>query len=96
MKLKIYSIRDSKAEIFNTPFYQKTHGEAERNFRSLVNDDKSQVHKYPEDYALWYLGEYDDNTGAFQTLDQPQHILNAVQVLMPKNQASGHQLSTVN
>lgn len=96
MKLKIYSIRDSKAEIFNTPFYQKTHGEAERNFRSLVNDEKSQVNKYPEDYALWYLGEYDDNTGSFTTLDQPQHILNAVQVIMPKNQASGPQLTNIN
>lgn len=96
MKLKIYSIRDSKAEIFNTPFYQKTHGEAERNFRSLVNDDKSQVHKYPEDYALWYLGEYDDQTAKFDTLSQPQHMINAIDAIMLNKSASRPDLSPVN
>lgn len=80
MTLKIYSIRDQKAEIFNAPFYQKTHGEAERNFQELVNDEKSTVNKYPDDFDLYYLGEYDDNTGKFKTLDTPQHMMKAVQL----------------
>ena len=43
MQLKIYSIRDAKGQIFNTPFYQRTHGEAERNFRTVANDPKSTI-----------------------------------------------------
>ena len=80
MTLKLFSIRDQKSEAFGTPFYQATHGEAERNFRTLVNDNKSTVSQYPDDFDLYYLGTFDDNTGKVQTLDTPQHVIKAVQV----------------
>ena len=76
--MKIYTILDSKAGAFNLPFFQKTHGEAERNFNALVNDNKSLVSQYPEDFDLYYLGEYDDETGTFKSLDTPQHMLKAI------------------
>lgn len=78
MVLKVYSIRDAKAEVFNAPFYQKTHGEAERSFQQLVNDEKSTVNKFAEDFDLYYLGQYDDNTGKFEGLDTPQHMQKAI------------------
>lgn len=81
MELKIYSIRDAKAEIYNAPFFQKTHGEAERNFTQLVNDEKSTVAKFPEDFDLYFLGTYDDNTGKVQPLDTPQHMLKAINIV---------------
>lgn len=77
MVKRIYAIRDTKAECFHNPFYQATHGEAERAFRTAVNDDKTTINKYPEDFDLYYLGEYDDNTGKMQPLDTPQHIIKA-------------------
>lgn len=80
MILKVFSIRDSKAEVFNTPFFQKTHGEAERNFKQLISDEKSTPHKYPDDFDLYHLGEYDDSTGKMTTLDTPQHMVKAVQL----------------
>lgn len=80
MILKAFTIRDSKAEVFNTPFFQKTHGEAERAFRELVKDEKSMVSKYPDDYDLYHLGEYDDQTGKIIALDTPQHMIKAVQL----------------
>jgi len=84
MKLKIYSIRDAKTEVFNTPFYQKTHGEAERNFARTVGDDKTTIHAYPEDFDLYYLGEYDDNEGKHTALDTPQHVAKAIQYKNPE------------
>lgn len=81
MELRAYSIRDSKAEVFNPPFYKKTHGEAERDFTSLVRDEKSQPHLYPEDFDLYYCGTYDDQTGVFKSLDTPQHIVKAIQLV---------------
>ena len=80
MLLKAFSIRDAKAEVFNTPFFQKTHGEAERSFKKLAGDKDSMVSQYPDDYDLYYLGEYDDQTGTIKSLDTPQHLLKAVQV----------------
>jgi len=81
MLLKIYSIRDTKGEIYNTPFYQRTHGEAERNFKTVASDSKSTISQFPEDYDLYYLGEYDDQTGKIKSLDKPQHITKAINVI---------------
>lgn len=78
MELKMYSIRDSKGEIYMQPFFQKTHGEAERSFQQLANDEKTTVCKFPEDFDLYYLGTYDDQTGRMSSLDTPQHIIKAV------------------
>lgn len=77
MELKMFSIRDAKGEIYNPPFYQKTHGEAERNFRELVKDAQSMISKYPEDYDLYFLGTYDDQTGTVKS-DVPKHVIKAV------------------
>lgn len=82
MTKKIFSIRDSKAGIFHQPFFKNSHGEAERDFNALVNTDNpnGMINKYPEDFDLYYLGEYDDVLGTFKSLDTPQHIVKAVLV----------------
>lgn len=80
MTQKIYSIRDAKAEYFTQPFFKKTHGEAERDFTQLVNDDKSSIAQFPEDFDLYYLGDYDTETGKMTPIDTPQHIIKAVQI----------------
>lgn len=79
MKLQIYTIRDTKTEIYNTPLiFAVTHGEAERNFRDLANDQQGRVSKHPEDYDLYYLGVYDDQTASFQLEPNPKHIMKAI------------------
>ena len=80
MQQRMYSIRDSKGEIFNPPFFKHTHGEAERDFHQLCKDEKSMVAKYPEDYDLYYLGTYDNVSGKMDCLDTPQHIVKAAQL----------------
>lgn len=80
MKLKVFSVRDMKAQIWNTPFFQKTTGEAERSFQSLANDQQTMVAKYPEDYSLYMLGEWDDDLGVLIPLDAPIHMLTATAV----------------
>lgn len=82
---KMYTIKDAKSESFNPPFFNHTHGEAERNFQELVNDNSSFVSKYPEDYDLYYLGTYDERTGKFDPLETPEHVVKAVQLARPKS-----------
>lgn len=69
MKLKIYSVYDSKAKAYNSPFYLRNSGEATRGFSDVVNDGKSQISKYPEDYTLFELGEFDDEMGSIAMYD---------------------------
>lgn len=81
MQLKAYSVRDQKGEVFHTPFFKKTHGEAERDFTALVRDNKSTLNQFPDDFDLYFVGHYDDQKGTFMSLDTPQHMLKAISVL---------------
>lgn len=88
MTRKVYSIFDSKADVFHSPFFNSTHGEAERNFKTAVNDPKTSFNKYPDDFDLYYLGEYNDTTGQFENLKKtPEHIQKAI-LLVNKEQAA--------
>lgn len=60
MKLKIFTIFDSKAEAYLPPFFMKTKGEAIRAWTSTIQDPNTQFSKYPADYTLFEIGEYDD------------------------------------
>jgi len=81
MQQRMYSIKDSKSGIYNLPFIKHSHGEAERDFMSMANDDKSVVNKYPTDFDLYYLGDYDSDSGKIEALETPQHIIKADQLL---------------
>lgn len=80
MELKLYAIRDSKGGMYKPPFTQQAHGEAERSFKMMADNQESMVGRFPEDYDLYYLGKFDDQTGKFQTLDTPEHMMKAIDV----------------
>lgn len=64
MKLNIYAVHDNKVKAYGTPFFQITDGQAIRAFQDNVNSTtESQITKHPEDFTLFKLGEYDDQTG---------------------------------
>lgn len=65
MVLKVFSVRDQKAEAFMSPFCTTTAGVAVRHFTSMCQDKGSQIGQFPEDFALFMLGEYDDSKGSF-------------------------------
>lgn len=67
--MKIYSIKDQAVEAFAQPFFVKAQGVAVRMFMDETNNEQSQINKHPEDFELWYLGEFDDETGQ---ITQPQ------------------------
>jgi len=88
--LKAFAIRDAKAEVYNTPFFQKSHGEAERSFMELVKDKNSLVAKYPEDFDLYYLGTYNSISGLIDALETPQHMTKGVSVKLRLEQPSAN------
>lgn len=59
MKLKIYSIYDTVAQVFNKPFTDINDATAIRAFSQSVMESP---HK--NDYQLYNLGEYTDHDGA--------------------------------
>lgn len=75
MQYKVFSIRDRAADVYGQPFYAPTRGAAIRMFTDEVNrkDDNNNLYKHPEDFDLYELGVFDDNTGQFTT-DQVEQV----------------------
>lgn len=60
---KVFAVRDGKALAFLQPFFSSASGSAIRAFSDAVNDGKCPLAIHPEDYVLYELGHFDDNTG---------------------------------
>ena len=61
MKHNIFSIYDSKAKAYLTPFFLHQDGMAIRIFTDCVNDPNHQFNKHPEDYILFNIGTWSDD-----------------------------------
>lgn len=82
--MKIFSIFDRAAQVYNTPFFQAARGVALRSFQDLTNDSQSMVHKHPGDYQLYCLGGFDEETGELMVC-KPELIANAIDLVIEKN-----------
>jgi len=85
MIMKIFSIYDSKAEAYNSPFYMQTQSLAIRAFTDEANNESSQIGKHPADFTLFYMGEYDDHTASF-TLEDTKISLGVASEFVGKEQ----------
>lgn len=68
MKTKVFSVFDSKAAVFGTPFFMPTEGAAVRAFTDAANDGGTLLSKHPEDFSLFLIAEFDDGIGVFEEL----------------------------
>jgi hypothetical protein len=59
----MFSVYDSKAETYQPPQAYPTAGMAIRSFAAGCNDPQSAFSRWPEDFVLFELGTYDDQTG---------------------------------
>lgn len=83
MITRLYSIRDSKTGIYHKPWYSLNNEDAERGFKTVVNNPKSEnIHDFPEDFDLFFLGTYDDNTGLVTPEPTPIHVQKAIHLKM--------------
>lgn len=63
MQLTIFSIYDSKAEAYIQPFFAPNAPTGLRMFGDAANDETTMFAKHGEDYTLFELGTFDQNTG---------------------------------
>lgn len=60
MILRIYSIFDLKAQAFSAPFTHVNDEVAKRVLRDMLASNNSIYSRHPEDFALYFVGEFDD------------------------------------
>lgn len=66
MKLNAYTIFDVASGTYMRPFFSQADGEAMRGFKDIALDADHAVGKHPEDYTLYRIGSFNDNTGKME------------------------------
>lgn len=79
----IVSVKDRAAEVFNRPFFVPHRNVAIRDFTDEVNRSAAdnQLNKHPDDFDLYLLGQFDDNSGTFTAEEAPMVLVRGKDVL---------------
>jgi len=81
MQLEIVSVYDVKADVYATPVFVQSQLVAQRSFSDIANVKDSPINKHPEDYRLFMLGFFDDETGYVEAYTKPVLICTATEVV---------------
>lgn len=71
----MYSVHDKKAETWSFPFQSENNSTAMRDFETLVHDGRTIVGQHPEDFDLYFIGQFYLETGTVRS-DMPVHLVN--------------------
>lgn len=72
---QVFTVFDSAAGLFLEPFFCRTVEEALRKFRATVNHpDAGNISKFPEDYTLFHIGQYEQETGLLDPFPTPHSL----------------------
>ncbi len=83
MILKIFTVFDAAAEAYMQPFFQHNRGIAIRSFSEAANDASQAIGKYPADFTLFEVGEYDDQNCSMTMLDAKRNLGTALEFRNP-------------
>jgi len=61
--IEIYAIKDKKIGLFQNPFFCTSIVVALRNLAIALDDPKSNLVRFAQDYALFKVGTFDDLAG---------------------------------
>lgn len=61
--LRLYAIYDLISGIYMPPFTARTDGVVMRDIAAAVSDKKTTLGQHPQDYQVYYVGDFNDMTG---------------------------------
>lgn len=83
----VFSVYDMAAKRYLDPFFAPTMEFAIRGFREACETPGHQFGKFPEDYVLYQLGEFDPETGQISGVN-PVKMVNAASFTKPMTHIS--------
>lgn len=92
MKIEVYSVYDKAAKAFLQPFFSNARGLALRSFMDAVADEKHQFARHAEDYTLFCIGQFHDETGELLPC-MPEKVITALECFPDRVQR--HKVSDV-
>lgn len=79
MQHRVYTVYDSKAEVYMQPIFMRADGEAVRAFKASIAQSGHQFASNPADYTLFAIGVYDDDKGRVTHFDAFVNLGNGAQ-----------------
>lgn len=77
--INVYAVKDDVSSSFNQPFLMVNDQIAIRGFKTLAQDESTDIGKYPTDFSLYRLGQYDEKTGVI--LSDVEFLVTAINLL---------------
>lgn len=85
MKMQLIAVRDLAAQAFMQPSFVHATGVAVREFGDVVNNPEQPISRHPDDYEMYFLGEFDDSDGSFTCPNKPALLARGVDLVTVKN-----------
>lgn len=83
MKLYLFSVYDKVSKMYVDLFTSQTKESAQRSFNSAALNRGTMLAKFPSDFALYCLGEFDNSTGEVVGVSTPELVQNCVEICFP-------------
>lgn len=82
----VMAVRDKKVGAYMNPFFSQSQGAALRSFQDEVNRaaEDNILYRHPQDFDLYLLGTFDNESGSWETLLQPELLLAGDAALLRK------------
>lgn len=81
MKQRVFAIFDACAGAYLPPFMMPRDEQALRAFRECINSPSHQFAMHPQDYTLFFIGTFDDQTAKYT---QPEAFVSLAQAITLK------------
>lgn len=84
MKYVVLSIFDRASGIYGRPVFVPAKGAGIRSFTDEINraDPQNEIYRHPDDYDLYDLGSFDDQSGAFELNVSPSILVRGKDVVV--------------
>lgn len=79
-KYNLFAAKDMKAGLFLQPNFQRSIPDAMRSWEVVANEGESMISKFPNDYRLYHLAEFNDETGQIKIISPPADLGSAADV----------------
>lgn len=80
MRMNVYTVRDSQSEAAMRPVFFERDAVAIRSFKLSVTNADDPMANAPDDYILYRIGEYDDETMLIKGYD-PVRLIGGLEAI---------------
>ena len=79
---KVYAMYDVKANFYHPPIVLANDEVLKRAIISQYKDSDNQVSQFPEDFKIYCIGDYDDNSGVIKPLSPIRHVTTVAELIV--------------